>query len=163
MVYSTTGDKQITDKVIETCKYLKAAWSTRHKKFVDWHKMLILTDNLFQEGMESVVGNDPRTGYNLALHLLTSSNIAHKIPTEDLAAADIPKTSYLETYITKRWTTINHDYRIGGRQSYLRDLVSLMLSTGWYAVFAMATEDELVSHVWHPDTVYPEFSEMGLC
>jgi len=149
-------------KIQSTCRELKTAWSTRHKKITDWYKVLTLEDKLKQEGMESVVSNDPRTGFNLALHLLTSSNIAYRIPTDGLAAVDIPKTSYLEDYMTLRWRNINHSYRLGGRQSYIRDLVSLMLSTGWYAVFALATEDELISNVWHPDTVYPEFGEDGL-
>lgn len=156
------SEQQEIDLVISTCRKLKSGWATRHIKFVDWYKVLMLEDKLKQDQMESVVSNDPRTGYNLALHLLTSSNITHKIPTDDLTAADIPKTSYIEQYITRRWETINHDYRLGGRQSYLRDLVSLMLSTGWYAVFAMATEDELISNVWHPDTVYPEYGDDGL-
>ena len=54
------------------CNGLKKNWTARAQKFRDWYDILLLNDELEQEGMESVVTNDPRTGYNLAKHLLIS-------------------------------------------------------------------------------------------
>lgn len=147
------------DQIIVKCNNLRRKWTTRHKKFVDWYKMLLLTDELKQEGMESVTANDPRTGFNLALHFLTSSIIAHRISAERLDAAQIAGTSYLENYFTEHWTEIEAIYRGSGRQSWLRDLTSLMLALGWFSVFAMADENGLVAEVWHPDSVYPDYGE----
>ena len=145
--------------MITRCNTLRGKWVTRNTKFKDWYNLLLLKDELEQEGMESVASNDPRTGYNLALHLLTSSIIAHKISSEDLTPAQIASASYLEGYTTRNWTRHERRYRGMGRQSWLRELVSFMLATGWYAVFAIATEDELIAEVWHPADVYPDFGE----
>ena len=147
-----TPDRMITD-----CNNLRRKWGIRHKKFIDWYKILLLTDELKQEGMESVTANDPRTGFNLALHFLTSSIIAHRISSERLDAIQVAGTSYLEDYFTEYWAGIEAIYRGSGRQSWLRDLTSLMLALGWFSVFAMADENGLVAEVWHPDSVYPDY------
>ena len=70
--------------ITQRCTSLRDNWSTRKKKFEEWYEILLLTDVLEQEGMESVTTNDPRTGYNLAKHLLISMIIADKIPSDEL-------------------------------------------------------------------------------
>ena len=89
--------------IIDRCNTLKSNWSVRAKKFKDWYDILVLKDELEQEGMESVASNDPRTGYNLAKHLLTTMTIADKIDSVELAPEFIPATSYLEKYTSERW------------------------------------------------------------
>ena len=107
------------NNIIQKCNTLKGNWSTRAKKFVDWYDILLLTNELEQKGMESVTVNDPKTGYNLAKHLLISSVIAHRISAEELTNEQIPATSYLESYVTKRWVAQEKRYRQIGRQSWL--------------------------------------------
>jgi len=124
--------------------------------------MLTLKDELAQEGMESVTSNDPRTGFNLGKHLITSSIVAHKISVEELATAEIAATSYLENYTTKRWTAEETRYRRMGRQSFKGQLVGLMLATGWISVFSMVEEDKIWSEVWNPYEVFPEFGRDGM-
>src|SRR4030067_1355605 len=75
-----------TEFIINRCGQLKNAWSNRARKFIDWYKVLLLNDELPQTGTESVVSNDPRTGFNLARHLLTSMTVADRIPSEDIPA-----------------------------------------------------------------------------
>lgn len=150
------------DQMITRCGALKRKWLTRNTKFVQWYNLLTLKDELEQEGMETVVSNDPRTGYNLALHLLTSSLIAHRIPSEDLTQEEIVITSPMEKYITQRWADIESNYRSIARQSWIRELASLMLSLGWYAVLALIDNDSLSAEVWHPADVYPDFGDTGL-
>lgn len=148
--------------IIAKCNTLKRNWNTRHQKFKDWYSILTLKDELEQEGMESVVSNDPRAGYNLALHLLTSSLIAHRINTDDLTPVQVTGASYIEGYMTKRWSRIAKDYRGRGKQSWVRDLFALMLSTGWYSVFAIVDKDDLVAEIWHPAEVFPAYGAYGL-
>src|SRR4030042_4935276 len=123
-----TGDIRTVSKIVEACNTLQGSWNQRTAKMLAWHQMLTLEDNLKQEGMESVISNDPRTGYNLALHLLTASSVSHRIPTEDLGAADIGKASYLEKWATKQWVAVDESSRRRGRQGWLRGEVALMLS-----------------------------------
>ena len=65
--------------LIARCGKLKGGWSTRNQKIKDWYNILLLTDDLKQEGMESVVSNDPKTGYNYKLMDMTiGQNIRRK-------------------------------------------------------------------------------------
>ena len=131
----------LASDLIVKCGKLKSRWSTRDKKMRDWYNILSLKDELKQEGMESVVSNDPKTGYNLGRYLLQSSIINHKIETEELLPEEVTATSLLESYITKRWQVEEERYRRSGRQRFMSKLISLMLATGWYSV-------------WLPKTVY---------
>jgi len=148
--------------IIDRCKTLKGDWSTRAKKFKDWYDILLLHDELEQEGMESVTSNDPRTGYNLAKHLLTSMVIADKIESGELPPEMVPAVSYLEKYIFERWNNQEKRYRSAGRQSWLSEFVGWLLTTGWYSVFAMATQDEVWAEVWSPADSFPGFGPDGL-
>ena len=148
--------------VVRQCNTLKRNWSSRAIKFKDWYDILLLTDELEQEGVESVTTNDPRTGYNLAKHLLISMIIAHKIPSDELDAENIPATSYLEAYVDKRWTEQEKRYRSIGRQSWLSDVVSWLLACGWYSVFSMVDEEKIWAEVWSPAECFPSFGPEGL-
>jgi len=141
---------------------LRSNWSTRDRKIKEWYNILTLKDELKQEGMESVTSNDPRTGYNLAKHLMTSSIIAHKISAEELTSEQIAPTSYLESYMTKRWADEEKRYRGMGRKSQLGEIVALMLATGWYSIFSMVDERRAWNEIWNPIEVYPEFGYEGL-
>ena len=153
-----------TKDLVTKCNQLKSNWSKRNQKIKDWYKVLRLEDELKQEGMESVTSTDPRTGYNLAKHLMTSSLVAHKINQEELIPEEMEAASYLENYMTKRWNDEETRYRRSGRQSFRSELVGLMLATGWYSVISMVEEDKIWSEVWNPAEVYPEFgsSDVGL-
>ncbi|MFA5384152.1 MAG: hypothetical protein WC364_05735 [Eubacteriales bacterium] len=149
-------------EIINKCTYLRDCWTTRKKKFEDWFSILLLEDKLAQEGMESVVSNDPKTGYNLAKHLLTSMVIADKISNDDLSPEYMPATAYMERYMAIRWKDQERRYRSIGRQSWMGELVGWMLSLGWYSVFAMVDEKEVWAEVWSPYDCFPAFGPDGL-
>ncbi len=148
--------------IIDRCKTLQTNWSVRAKKLKDWYEILILADELEQEGVESVVSNDPRTGYNLAKHLMSTMVIADKIPSDELPLENVPGISYLEKYISERWIDQEKRYRSVGRQSWLGEFVGWLLTTGWYSVFAMVTDKELWAEVWSPADSFPGFGSDGL-
>jgi len=152
----------VARSLIDRCTKLKANWITRNAKIKEWYDVLVLKDELAQEGMESVVTNDPRTGYNLGKHLITSSLVAHKIDSEELTPEEVVATSYLESYANKRWLNEEKRYRRAGRQSLRSELVGYMLATGWYSVFSMVDRNHIWTEVWNPYEVYPEFSNEGM-
>ena len=149
-------------KLIERCNKLKGNWGKRSQAMKGWYDIITLKDELKQEEMESVASNDPRTGYNLGKHLMTSSLIAHKINTDDLTAEQVNATSYLEKYFTRQWMAEEKRYRMMGLQSLISEVVGFMLSTGWYYVFAIADDEKCRAEVWHPFEVYPEFGPDGI-
>lgn len=148
--------------LIAKCSKLKSSWGTRNKKIRDWYKMLRLTDELAQEGMESVASNDPRTGYNLAKHLMTSSIVAHRIPTDGLTAEEIAATSYMEDYVARRWASEETRYRHMGRQSLKSEVVGSMLATGWLCAFSIVEDDRITIEAWNPYEVFPSFGSDGM-
>lgn len=150
--------KDLTD----ACTNLKSSWQTRNDKIRDWYNILRLEDKLKQTGMETVTSNDPKTGYLLGKHLLTSSIVAHKIDIEDLDPTEIAGTSYLEKYATRRWVAEEDRYRRMGRQSFRGQLLGFMLATGWHSVFSMVTDDRIWTEVINPFDVYPKFGPAGM-
>lgn len=152
-------------QVVTKCKELMDFWSERNRQMKVWYDILLLTNTLEQEDMESVISSDPRASFNMALHLLTSSIISPRVAIEELDRPEIVDTSYIETYMSDRWKQLARENRRLGRQSWLREVVSLMLATGWYSVFNWAEKDKLIAEVWNPAEVYPRFSrdpEIGM-
>ena len=149
-------------EMIARCMGLKKNWVTRNSKFTDWYNILKLEDVLEQEGMESVAANDPRTGFNLARHLIVNSIIAHKVEQEDMLPEEVAATSYMEGYVTKRWKEHEDRYGSAGKQGWLWHLVSWLLATGWYSVFSIVEDDKIWSEVWSPAEVFPDFAEEGM-
>ena len=148
--------------IIQRSKALQQNWTVRARKFRDWYDILLLEDVLEQEGMESVATNDPRTGYNLARHLLTTMTIADKIPTDELPVESIPAVSYHEGFVARRWMEQEKRYRSLGRQGFLNSMISWLLVTGWYSIFSMVTEKTIWAEVWSPAECFPDFGPDGL-
>lgn len=144
------------------CNSLRNKWATRTKKFKDWYDFIELKDELAQTGQESVVSNDPRTGYNIGRHLLVTATIAHRILSDDLNAEEITACSYLERFTEKRWSEHERRYRGTARQGFLWDIVSWLMATGWYSIFSIVEKDKIWSEVWHPSETFPEYSDEGL-
>lgn len=150
------------DKIVQNCKDLKKFWRIRDEKFKDWYDLITLYNDLEQEGMESVISNDPRTGYNLGLHILTSSIISHKMDIEGLTREEVAATSYLERFVTNRWKKFNRRARLRGEQSVIRQIAGMMLMTGWYAVWSIVDDESIQLEVWHPAETFPEYGPTGL-
>jgi len=144
------------------CVALRSKWSVRNKKFVEWYDMLKLTDVLKQENMESVATNDPRTGFNLGRHLLVSSIVSHRIDQDGLTAEEVMGTSYLERYVERRWLEQENRYRQAGKQGWLWTISSWLLTTGWYAVFAMVEQEKIYAEIWSPAETFPDYDNDGM-
>jgi len=149
-------------QLLTKCKELKDLWTVRNSQFAKWYDLLLLDNNLAQEDMESVITNDPRTQYNLGLHMLTSSTISHKITTAGLDQKEIEATSYLEAYTERQWERMEQSHRRLGKQSWLREFVGFMLATGWYSIFVLALPDRLIAEIWNPSNVFQRFGPDGL-
>ena len=148
-------------KIVTRCSDLASNWKDRNDKFKEWYELLLQVDTLKEEDMESMATNEPRTFFNLGLHLLNEP-MHHRISNEGLSPSDIMATTQIEDYLENRWTRINRLYRRRGKQSFYFTLLRFILAFGWYAVLAIATQDELIAECWNPAQVYPEFSDDGV-
>lgn len=149
-------------ELIRECDSLKSYWFPRKKKFREWYDMLLMIDTLAQKDMESFVGNDPRTAYNLALHLLSSQNIPHKIPVNKLTSEQTGPAAAVEDFLKLAWEGVAETHRRKGRQSWLRELVSFIIAVGWYSVFTVVTDKGCYAEIWNPANVFPRYAEDGL-
>ena len=70
-------------EIVSEAKGLHDAYIDRDKMFAEWYSLLQLDDVLKQANMESFVGNDPRTTWNMAVYLLQPRPFVHQIATTD--------------------------------------------------------------------------------
>jgi hypothetical protein len=129
--------------------------------FRDWYDMLLLTDKLAQEGLESVCANDPRTTYNLAHYLLTAGEMHHNIPVNTDSAIELEKQSRVERAIEYLWDGVNKKRMRGGNQSFLSELNFYILALGWYSLIVSyeETEQKGIAVLWNPADVFPKYSD----
>jgi hypothetical protein len=155
---TTTMD---ANEIIARSTNLKKFWDTRRKKFKEWYKQIQLVDELASENMESFVSSDPRSAYNLLLHMLNSPRIPHRIPPELITPDLVRPSGELSKLLDAAWSDVYRTYRMSGHQSWLRDLIGYMLATGWYAVFATTSLDgsRCIAELWNPATVYPAWDD----
>jgi len=150
-------------EIISKCVELQQEWTVRNTEFKKWYDMLVMVDKLKEPNMESFVSNEPRTFFNLALHLLTPTELAFRIPLEALPPDAVESAQAVEQFLSQQvWRTLERNSLLCGRGGFLRELVSHLLITGWYSVFAVVTSEEVVAEVWNPAEVFPEFTSEGL-
>jgi hypothetical protein len=128
--------------------------------------MIEMVDELKTDKLESFVGNDPRSMYNLVLHML-DTDIPHRI--EDYDPADIETANAVaevSKFLNTAWQDVSDTFRRSNpRQSLSRTNIGFLLATGWYSVFAIVGDDgnRCVLDVWNPIETYPAWDgELGL-
>uniref|UniRef100_A0A6H1ZWX2 Uncharacterized protein n=1 Tax=viral metagenome TaxID=1070528 RepID=A0A6H1ZWX2_9ZZZZ len=150
------GEKELIVRTSE----LKKFWEPRNKEFKNWYKTLELVDILARENMESFVGNDPRSSYNLLLHML-DDKIPHRIPADQMETSILEPAKQLERFFAYAWEDVYRVHRLKGRSGFMRDFIGLLLATGWYALFSTipTNGERVIVEVWNPAEVFPFWGE----
>jgi len=150
--------KNDATSVIARCNELKEFWSPRDTKMRAWYRMIEMVDELKTEKMESFVGNDPRALFNLVLHLL-DTDIPHRIKDYELVDLEAANAvASVSSFFRTAWKDVHNTFRRGNpRQSLQRTSLGFMLATGWYAEFAIVSDDgkRCYAEPWNPIEVYP--------
>ncbi len=152
--------------VINRSNELRNFWAPRDSAMKRWYRLIEMVDELKTEKMESFVGNDPRSLFNLVLHLL-DANIPHRI--KDYETIDLEVSTAVASVsrlFRTAWKDVHNNFRrTNPRQSMQRTSLGFMLATGWYAEFAIVTDDgsRCYAEPWNPIDVYPMWdATMGL-
>ncbi len=144
-------------------KDLMNLWSHRNKRIDEWYRLLRMEDILKTNQMESFVGNDPRTTWNMATYLLRPRPLTHEIVTTDGSILPVgmkPVTDLIERYFNRVWQNIDRQDIIRGKQSWFHTLVGFLTATGWYAMpFTLQENGRPWVDYWNPQTVYPDFGD----
>ncbi len=150
-------------QIIGEAKELHDAHVDRDKMFSEWYSLLKMDDVLKQENMESFVGNDPRTTWNMAVYLLQPRPFIHQIATTDGTTLSIEAQAgakIIEAYFRRLWIQIDRQDHRRGKQSWFWTMIGFMAATGWYAIPNLIRSDGTVFvDYWDPMTVYPEFGD----
>ena len=140
---------------------LAIQWSPRAEMVKRWYRLIQLENDLAQDGMESVIGNDPRSSYNLATWLLTpktwsiTSSKAHMSDEQVQAALALEQMVEQEVMLSIRRSR----GKLNG--SYLAQAVKLFVATGWICLVSAPTQPRWTINAWHPMTVFPEYDSDG--
>lgn len=144
--------------VITRCNELRKYWAPRNDKMRSWYKLIEMVDELKTEHMESFVGNDPRSMFNLVLHMLDVDppHRVEGIDTMDLEVVDAAAS--VGDFLDTAWKDISRVFRrTNPRQSFNRTRIGYMLATGWYSEFSLIADSGARAYVdiWNPAEVFP--------
>ena len=141
---------------------LQRNYSSRNAIFAANFELLALIDKLKQEGMESFVGNDPKTLWSMANFLLQPKPLVHRLAIADRTSFSPDESAailVLENLFTRIWERRNIQNLKRGSDTYFWTLIGRLLATGWYAVPFGMRADRFFVDVLEPETVFPEFSD----
>ncbi len=140
------------------CNELQRFWYDRDVAMRRWYRLIEMVDELKTEKMESFVGNDPRSLYNLVIHLLDAS-IPHRIKDYDSVDPEVTTAvASVSRFFRTAWKDVQNTFRrTNPRQSLQRTSLGFMLATGWYAGFSVVSDDgtRCYDEPWNPIEVYP--------
>ena len=147
-----------SNAIITRCNELRRYWVPRNEKMKSWYRLIEMVDELKTDKMESFVGNDPRSMYNLVLHML-DVKIPHRIEITDVAELEeVSAVASVGKFLSNVWQDIFRSFRrTNPRQSFNRTRIGYMLATGWYAELAMVTDDgkKMFVDIWNPAETFP--------
>ena len=158
--------KNEAQAVISRCDELKRFWEPRNAKMKVWYRLIQMVDELATPKMESFVGNDPRSMFNLTLHML-DANIPHRlrgVDTMDMKAQ--AASAEVGVILDEAWADVEETFRrTGPRQSLKRSMIGLLLATGWYSCWSAVGDngDRVFLDLWSPAQTYPMWdADLGL-
>ena len=117
--------------IITEIKDLQRMYNKRQEGFNRWYKLLSMEDELAQVNMESFVGNDPRTTWNMAVFLLQPKPLIIKIHSNNGAVIPIEAQATVEliqSYFKSLWATINKTNQKLGKETWFWNFVSGILN-----------------------------------
>ena len=151
---------EITTEAVE----LQRRYKDRQSAFGDWYDLLKMIDKLKQAKMESFVGNDPRTIWNMAVYLLQPKPLNFRIEHQEgikLGSEAQDAANAIQQYFSNYWRQRDELEAKRMRQGFFRQFTGLMLITGWYAMpnmVDMETGKPMLDY-YHPATIFPEPSD----
>ena len=149
-------------EVIAEVNRLSSSWSRRRTEVQKWYRLIRLHNDLHQAGLESVISNDPRTSFDMALWLLNPRTPKFLIQREGLTDSEASKSVELENYAMREYLRWREEARSELHGNQENRSLALMLATGWYAVGSMPMSDgKWATQVFNPMSLYPEYDEGG--
>lgn len=156
---TTTQDviSQINNRVDQ----LERDWSKRRQAVTRWYRLIRLENDLHQEGMESVIGNDPRSSYNLATWLLTPKTWGVTSFKDSMSDEDAQQAAAFDQMVEGEVTMSLRASRTKLHGSYMAQAIKNFVATGWLCLVSAPSFPHWTINAWHPMTVFPEYAGDG--
>ena len=140
---------------------LERDWLPRLTAARDWYRLIRLENDLAQDQMESVIGNSPRTSYNLATWLLTPKTWSINSLKSGLSDTEVQAANSAEQLVEREVMIALRHGRGSLHGSYLAHAVHLLVTTGWVCMVAAPTTPHWTINTWHPLTTFPRYAPDG--
>ena len=147
--------------VLQEVTELRNLWSGRDAAILKHYRMIGLYNDLYQEKMESVIGTDPRTGYNMAVWLLQPRAASFLVDTTNMTEKEALSVGPVQSFCDKQLALIDKRTRGGLFGPFSLHLLRLLLATGWYSFISIPTQIGWSAQVWNPASVYPDYDDAG--
>lgn len=151
-----------SNPVITIAKKMQEQQEPRIKAYRRWYDLLKMVDALKQEGMESFVGNDPRTTWNMSTYLLQPKPLVVKIVTQDgsvLTGEAMDTARLIEQYLSRVWVDVDQKDLLRGYPSWFWNYIGMMTATGGYALSYLAdSRNKLLVDYWNPASIFVDYS-----
>jgi hypothetical protein len=147
--------------VVMQAAALRRLWMRRNTAMQKWYRLIRLDNDLFQRNMESVISNDPRTGFDLARYLLAPKTFGFVVDAAGLSDAAINKAVAVQTYCDMQLERANRATANSLFGQFMWRQQGLMLSTGWYAIFCAPAEVGWDLVGWNPASCFPDYDSAG--
>ena len=158
----TTPDIQRAAQAIrQRVDSLELAWLPRSQAVSRWYKLIRLENDLAQDGMESVIGNSPRTSYNLATWLLTPKTWSIGSLKSGMSDEQTQAANATEQLVEREVSLVMRGSRGKISGSYLSRAIRLLVTTGWICLVSAPTEPRWTINAWHPLTTFPDYTPDG--
>ena len=148
-------------RLVSEVTRLVQSWHPRMASVQRWYNLIRLQDDLAQVNMESVISNDPRTGFNMAAWLLTPRTSSFRVTREILTEIEAGAAGQLETLANRELLRAMLTSRGLLFGDPITRLVQFMLATGWYSMASLPTPEGWVMSVWNPMSVFPHYDSNG--
>ena len=152
---------QATTTIINRVDELARNWLPRRDAVTRWYRLIRLENDLAQTDMESVIGNDPRSSYNLATWLLTPKTWSITSLKVGLSAEQVQAVTAAEQLVEREVALSIRSHRGRMQGSYLAQAIRLFITTGWLCIVSAPTSPRWTINAWHPLTVFPEYAPDG--
>jgi hypothetical protein len=149
-------------ETIAQVNFLADSFAARNTQMKALYKLLRMDDENEHEDMESFVGNDPRTLWNMVTHLLIPRPLQFQLRHQDGSAFERPLTAAvqrIEEAFGRYWTEIDRHHARRGRMGFFRNFIGLFAATGWYFVPFETRRGLPWVDFWNPYNVYVMWGE----
>lgn len=139
---------------------LRSYWAPRTRAFERWDALRNLTEGPREVGLESMVTNDARTMFALAVFLASAAQPKRSVSIGSQGPRAQRKSGKSERAVSSWWSEIDERRLKSGLEPFRYDLAYWMCLYGWYAtMYGVDDKGIPFATALDPSGAYPQFAD----